>query len=37
MDHVRPDFQRDTDVGCTSPARKANGVIEQRLGRTNLD
>jgi len=37
MDHVRPDFQSRRDVGCTSYGRKPSGVIEQRLGRANLD
>jgi len=31
MDHVRPDLQRDVHIGEAKSARKADGVVEQRL------
>jgi hypothetical protein len=36
MNHVRPDLQRDVDVGQARRACKAHRVIEQRLGRSDL-
>lgn len=37
MDHVRPNLERHEDLGCPCRRRKPHRVVEQRLGRTNLD
>ena len=31
VNHLRPDFERDVDVGEARRAGKADGVIEQRF------
>ena len=37
MDHVRPDFEGDGDVGRARRSGEAGRVAEQRLGRPDLD
>jgi len=32
MDHVRPDLQRDVDIGETQCTRKTDGVVDQCFG-----
>ena len=37
MDHMRPDFERDRHVLSTSRGGETHRVVEQRLGRADLD
>ena len=37
VDHVWPDFERRADVGCARSCGEADRVVEQSLGRTDLD
>src|SRR5262245_36185022 len=37
VDHVWPDLQCDVDIGKASRTCKAHGIVEQRLGRPDLD
>jgi|SRR5271154_3940482 len=37
MNHVRPNLQSNGNISSTSRGRETRGVIEQRLGRPNLN
>jgi hypothetical protein len=37
MDHMRPNLEGHRHVGGPRCGRKANGVVEQRFGRSYLD
>ena len=37
MNHVRPDFERHRVVGLAGRGGEADSIVEQGLGRTNLD
>ena len=37
MNHVRPDFEGDRDIGGAGRAGEARGIVEQGLGRADLN